>query len=233
MSNNDDLGVKERIKARLLEATTEDELRQIRHELKDEGERPGSIDACVSELKKKGFLRFDGKAAAISKSQPLETLIANTRLPAMVAGAAPVFDAGVQYGMKCILVGVRVAQELSAMGVQQASPIIQMAREMRESEGQAAREVAADLAQATLQANQELREEIRNISVAQSPNPMMALMSQTMQPYFSQAIGSVMKMFGLGAMGQSGQPQTPVSQPIESGFQEMTDEERTEIFGGE
>jgi len=171
---------------------------------------------------------------ALIEKKPLDMLIEDTRLPELVNGAAPVFDAGVQYGMKCILVGVRVAQELSAMGVQQATPIIQMAKEMRESEGMAAKEIAADLAQATLQANRELKEEIRNISVTQSPNPMMALMSQTMQPYFSQAIGNVMKAFGVGGMGQSGQAQASPGQPAPpagSGFQQMTDEERKEVFG--
>jgi len=43
------------------------------------------------------------------KPQPIENLIKNLNLPEVANGTREVFDAGVEYGMKSILIGVRIA----------------------------------------------------------------------------------------------------------------------------
>ncbi len=175
--------------------------------------------------------------AVIKKQQsPLEVLIKDLELPALVDGQAVVFDAGVQYGIRSVLVGVRVAQELSAMGVQQALPIINMAKEMRESEGQAARIIAGELAEATLESNKQILAAIGQQAIAQSPNPMLAMMTQTMQPLLSQAMGNLMTMFQPkqppgsqpSQNNQPGEQPAPGSQP---GSQQATEEEVKGAFG--
>jgi len=88
VATNESEGVKERIKTRLLEAVDEESLSRICQELKDKGEKPSSIDACVSELrKKKGQLKFasaggDFHPIKIGKSEtiPPEQALAHTRL---------------------------------------------------------------------------------------------------------------------------------------------------------
>jgi len=80
---------------------------------------------------------------------------------------------------------------------------------MRESEGQAARVIAGELAEATLESNREIIAAIRSQTVAQSPNPMMTMMSQAMGPLFQQALGGLMKMFA----PQAAQPQPSTEQP--------------------
>jgi hypothetical protein len=51
-----------------------------------------------------------------------------------------IFDAGVEYGMKSIVIGVRLAQELSSLAISQAKPLIDMAKELRPDATQIAKE---------------------------------------------------------------------------------------------
>jgi CheY-like chemotaxis protein len=174
--------------------------------------------------------------AVIKRQQsPLEVLIKDLELPELVDGQAPVFDAGVQYGIRSVLVGVRVAQELSAMGVQQALPIINMAKEMRESEGQAAKIIAGELAQATLESNKQILAAIGQQAIAQSPNPMLTMMTQAMQPMLTQAMGNLMKAFtpkpGQPPGSLTPQLNQPGTEPAPSvDTQQATEEEVKEAF---
>ena len=143
-------------------------------------------------------------AVAKKGQSPLEQLVQELKLPVMVDGQARIFDSGVEYGVRSVLMGVRVAQELSAMGVQQAVPIIKMAQEMRESEGQAAKIIAAELAGATLEGNKELRSAIGQLGsqiTSSGPNPMLSTFMSMMQPYLGQTMEGLMKGFGKGKMG--------------------------------
>ena len=155
-------------------------------------------------------------AVATRKQSPLEQLVQELKLPVMVDGQAEIFDSGVEYGVRSVLVGVRVAQELSAMGVQQAVPIIKMAQEMRESEGQAAKIIAAELAGATLEGNRDLKAallQLGNQIQTSGPNPMASMMTGVMQPVLGQVMQQVMGSFmGQGMPGMSppaGQDQQP------------------------
>lgn len=154
---------------------------------------------------------------------PLEQLVEKLRLPLIVDGQAKVFDAGVEYGIRSVLVGVRVAQELSAMGVQQAVPIIKMAQEMREAEGQAAKIIAAELAEATLEGNKDLKAALGQLGermTAASPNPFASMMAGVMQPVLGQVMQKVMGSF----LGQA----APASAPSPAGQGQPTSEKPLE-----
>lgn len=184
-------------------------------------------------------------ALARKNQSPLEMLVGELQLPDVVNGQAAVFDAGVQYGVRSVLIGVRVAQELSAMGVQQAVPIIKMAQEMRQSEGQAAQVIAAELAQVQMQSNRELMAALQNQHGPQptsAPNPMQRMlgMIQTV-PQMMAAAQNLMGMFGMKSLmgqqgaGAPGQPQVQ-NQPstMRSGQPKMaTDDDLKEAFHDE
>lgn len=145
-------------------------------------------------------------AVARKGQSPLEVLISELKLPEVANGQAVVFDAGVEYGVRSVMVGVRVAQELCAMGVQQAVPLIKMAQEMRESEGQAARLLASEFAEATLEANSDLKSAIGQLGhqiSASAPNPMLSYLMPLLMP----EIQKLMAKFGGGASPGQGMPQ--------------------------
>jgi hypothetical protein len=165
-------------------------------------------------------------AVAKKGQSPLEQIIKELELPKLADGQAEVFDHGVHYGIRSVLVGVRVAQELSAMGVQQATPIIKMAQEMRMSESEAAKTVASELAEATLNANKDVIGAIDNLKMALgtgSDNPAQRMLA-TIQA-FPQMLSTMQQFMGMmgmpmGAMGGQGQQQPPPQgqfkpQPIE------------------
>lgn len=143
MANKDE-GKTQYIRQRLLEARSEEELEEISAQLDAEPDiPPGSVKAEKSKLRKKGAFQFKlvtTKALVSGKPLPIEELIKQLNLPPMVDGTRQVFDSGVAYGMTSIYIGVRIAQELSKMGIDQATPIIKMAQEMRQTEGQVAKE---------------------------------------------------------------------------------------------
>jgi len=206
--SNGDKGVNERIRERLLEAVDEESLSQIRRQLKDEGENPGTIDAVVSELRKKGQLVFK-KSTAITKAQPVEEIVANLPWPVDVNGHVnAVFVAGMRYEAMNVIRGIRLAQELSKMGVEQATPVIKMAQEMREAEGQAAKIIAVELAEATLEGNKDLRgaiSQLGNQMQVSGPNPFASMMAGVMQPVLGQVMQKMMGTFIGG--------QVPLTQP--------------------
>ncbi|MDD5703164.1 MAG: C2H2-type zinc finger protein [Dehalococcoidales bacterium] len=122
------------------------------------------------------------------------------------------FNRGVSYGANTILVGIRSAQELSSLGISQATPLIKMAQEMRQAEGQAAQTIAAEMAGAVMQGNQQLMGAINNLAVAQpnAPNPMAQVMAETLKPVLQQVMqslmGGLMGGFKLGQQPAAGQP---------------------------
>jgi len=164
--------------------------------------------------------------AVVKKGQsPLEQLVRELELPNLADGQAEVFDQGVHYGIRSVLVGVRVAQELSAMGVQQATPIIKMAQEMRMSESEAAKTVASELAEATLNANREVIGAIGDLKMtigSGSDNPAQRMLA-TIQalPQMLSTMQQFMAMMGMpvSMAGNQGAPSPPPGQfkppPIE------------------
>lgn len=194
-------GKTEYIRKRLLEATSEGELEEICVQLKaDPDIAAGSVDAEKSKLKKKGALQFKPettKALVSGKPMPVEALISDLTLPPMVDGTRYIFDSGVEYGMKSILIGVRVAQELSKMGIDQAGPIIRMAQEMRQTEGQVAKETGIAMGGEIAGRMFDFMEQRlpQKSDIAMAPDPMKGLMARTMETMINRMTG---QMFGGG-----------------------------------
>jgi len=183
------------IRKRLLEATSEEELNEICTELKAEPDvAAGSVDAEKSKLKKRGAFQFKpqtSKALSVSKPLPVEALIEELVLPPMVDGTRHIFDSGVDYGMKSILIGVRVAQELSKMGIDQAGPIIRMAQEMRQTEGQVAKETGMVMGETIASKMFDYIEQRlpQKADIATVQDPMKGLMARTMETMMNQLTG--------------------------------------------
>lgn len=164
--------------------------------------------------------------AVMTRPQPLDAVIQDLVLPAVPAeynGSYHIyvegFNAGVMHGAKSILAGIRAAQELSSIGIQQATPVIKMAQEMRQAEGQAAQLVAAQLSQATMQGNQQIIEAIHGLAASpEQPtqaNPMMQMMSQAMQPLFFQVMQQMAAT--MPKVPQRGTPQGGSQPPGDTG----------------
>jgi len=208
------------ISRRILEAESEDDLKAITAELESEGIDPKSIANRKSELKDRLF-----KGKSLAKSPDLvakgimspEALVELMPQPDGVNGA---FVAGMKYEAMNMIRGIRMAQELSKMGISQADPIIKMAQEMRKAEGQAAREVAGELAGFVSQSNARVTnsiEQLRQLIGGQSDDPFTRMLSmmQSMQQ-LSQMFGMPMPGMMPGGMpaGQAGgQPMQPPWQP--------------------
>jgi hypothetical protein len=206
------------IEEALEETTSKEEYLAVKDHLQSLGVPRGTITAVTSMMKKKGKLQFlldkhDDNSGAeeemstdLSTTKPLtvEALTRGLRIPIIPDGNKEVFDAGVNYGIRSIVVGVRLAQELSKMGIAQAMPIIRMSSEMRKAEGRSAEEsgrVAAEEAYARAASY------FASIpkSSADSPNPMQAMVVRAIEPVMQNMI---QKMFGFPQLMQGGNPGT-------------------------
>lgn len=203
------------VEERLLEAGSEEELKTIHKVLRLEGVPDGTITATISRLKGKGQLVFQTaitEYAPGTKPLAVESIIKGMKLPVIVNGGAEIFDAGVTYGMHALVAGVRLAQELSQMGIAQASPVIKMATEMRKAEGQSAQEAGQVAAENALAgAIQYLSEQGKKVDIATVPNPMMGIFARAMEPALTQVFARMTGMFA-GQPAQVGQQSQPGSQ---------------------
>jgi hypothetical protein len=157
---------------------------------------------------------------AASKTGSLDAAIEKLNVPTVPAeynGYSQVywegFNKGVNYGATTILVGIRSAQELSSLGISQATPIIKMAQEMRQAEGQAAQELAAQLGQVSMQGNQQILAALNKLASSQKqsePDPFSAMTARMMEPMLVQAMnmlsGSLFKIMPQMNMGQQPLP---------------------------
>jgi len=208
------------IETRLLEAESEEELKTIHRVLKLEGVPDGSITAIISRLKSKGQLIFQ---TAITEYGPgtkplaVEAIIRSMKLPEVVLdGGKEIFDSGVKYGMSALVAGVRLAQELSQMGISQASPVIRMAQELRAGAGESAQEAGQVAAENALAGAMQYMSEQKGgkVDIATVPNPMMGIMARAMEPALTQVMGKMVGIFGGQPQGQPGtQPQAGTGLP--------------------
>ena len=144
-------------------------------------------------------------------------------IPEQFNGASQIywagFNKGVSYGVDTILAGIRAAQELSALGISQATPIIKMAQEMRQAEGQAAQEIAGQLAQVNMETNQQVLSAINALAASQgkgqpaATNPMMEMMVESMKPQLQQVMSQALSGMFMGTpQPAAGQQQLQPSQ---------------------
>jgi len=240
MGSNNEQGIKDRIKARLLEATSEDDLKRIRQELKEQGEKPGSIDACVSELRKKGHLKFNGgtktsgQAGVVAVRKESESV-----LPEWVArDVSEIFDGDAKSqrifmaGLATPILGMRLFSEA-------VKPLVALLSTWQRGQAEAARAAQGDVIEAAKAAGQAgamgvaAYFEEKKPWLATAPNPLLAMMTDTMQPFFQQALGGLMgTLMRPSPGGQAGAQQPPGAKPqVPPGVTEMSSEEEKEVFG--
>jgi len=201
-------GIVNKIKYWLLKGKTREELEQDPFNF-----NPGSIRDCVHELVKDNLMdkparktkttkeklpaRQTGKNIQIfAKGSPPEAIIDSISVP-IADGEAETFEQGMKFGMSTVVLGVRVAQELASIGGQQAKPILDMARAMREGEAMAAKGAADEAAYKAASSIQQtfgpmfaaIQESTK--AGAAGGDPMKAMMVRTMEPIMSRLMGMV------------------------------------------
>lgn len=146
--------------------------------------------------------RGRGNFPVPTKPVPPEFLIEQIILP--IDGVqAKSFEHGMKFGASMLVLGVRVAQELSNMGLQQARPIMDMANAMRQGEAEAAKGAAAEAAMlAAGQVSSEMMPMFASLSKekAAGGDPMKSMMARTMEPMMQK----IMNMFMPGTAGETG-----------------------------
>lgn len=267
---NSEEGVKERIRRRILEATDADDLARIRQQLKDDGEKPGTIDAVVYELRKKGHLRFDESKTGFPKMTTgkeiipaMHSFIEEVYVPRPVDGRDGYWDgyeAGTCRARQDLFLSIMALQQLSSLGVQQAQPLVAMAKELRAEVNPY--EVAQAASQQVLSSSMpQILSAVKQQAAPRSPDPWDDMMVRVVEPMIQLMMGTVMGGFmpggimpmGMGHFGQAmpgypmpGQaapppgwtaPGTQPPPPGQPGFQpqprgnQVTEDEVKEAFG--
>jgi len=193
------LGVTAEIEAALLSGVSKEELISM-------GFNKRSVETIASEIKH--GKRGPGKQQAPSAPQQIrsvavkatkgspEAIVKDAAVPAIVGND---FKTGLEFGMNMIILGVRVAQELSAIGVQQARPLVDMARDMRAGElaaakagaQEAGREAAVTVGKEIMPAVMSLDQRLSEMERPASTDPVKAMMVKIMEPI----IQNTMKAF--------------------------------------
>jgi hypothetical protein len=122
--------------------------------------------------------------------------------------------------------GIRIAQELNQMGLEQAKPIIEMSKEIWQAGAQAAKILVTELGQDVAQGNEEIVKAIRSLAESQPQgqpvNPLLLAFFNAAQPFLGQILQRLFLSISRGAQqpgqlsqmpGQPDQPATPDTPP--------------------
>lgn len=206
-------------------------------ELISEGFNSGTVRNCAHELRKEGLYRKPpredkpslptktkkgtGKEVATpadkalrtyAKGSPAEELIQHfAKLPDEIRdGRGEVFESGMKFGLSVAVLGIRMAQELSNLGVSQVKPMIEMTKSMREGEAlasktaakEAAEEAAGQIGEILGPTMQDIRSSLAEQSKASrsSGDPMRDMIADTMRPMLKNIVGRMMP----GGMSDTG-----------------------------
>ncbi len=207
------------IKWSLLRGKTEEDLIS-------EGYNPGTVRNCAHELKRDGLYKKppkedrpllpaktkkggevaqspDKALKTYAKGSPAEELIQHfAKLPDEIRdGRGEVFESGMKFGLSVAVLGIRMAQELSNLGVSQVKPMIEMTKSMREGEAIAAKNAAREAAEeAAGQVGDILGPTLQDIrsSLAESSkskvatgDPMRDMLAETMKPLLKNIMGQM------------------------------------------
>ena len=175
-----------------------------------QGYNSNSVRIVAYDLDKAGKRKRPSKAVAKSggsqmtsvKSMPPEVLVDNLSVPTTVN---PEFEKGMKFGMGCMILGVRLAQEMSAIGVQQAKPLVEMAKDMRSGEQSAAKNATVEAAGIAAQhvgqsiipilqgMDQRLKElETPEVGGEKASNPLAGMMVNMVQNLFKGMMSQMM-----------------------------------------
>ncbi len=193
------------IKWALMHGISEEELKA------DPQHNKRTIDICAQELEKDGYRKRPAKpekepagnrlqagtqvsksSQVFAKGSPPEAIIESMDLP-IVDGQIAGFESGMKFGARMVVMGVRIAQELSALGIQQVKPLIELARDARSGEEAAAKNAAIEAAQgAASLVQQNLAPYLANIGKSAETNPMQGMMARTMEPIIQRLMGGLL-----------------------------------------
>jgi hypothetical protein len=133
-----------------------------------------------------------------------------------------------------------IIQGLASAQAQITDTQIKLLREAKSDSKEVAHAAAEE---AAWRVGQQVQEVARQASKPESPNPMASMFSQTIQPYFSQALSQMFGMFGgfgvpggmMPPVGQPGQVLPGGGQPSVAppGRKQISDEEMEAIFNDE
>jgi len=208
------------IKRRLADSTDEETLDAMEAQLREEGIAPEKIRPRKSERRKE--LQKQVKTTTAVAARPIgqltpEAIVDSLEYPVSADGEVnPAFVAGMKYEAKNIIRGIRIAQELNRMGLEQAKPVIEMAREMRQSEGQAAQMLASQFSQAAMQSDQQILSAIREMAAPQpaGTNPMATAFANAAAPLWGQALQRLFSnLSGMGGQRSAQPAQGPAVNP--------------------
>lgn len=142
---------------------------------------------------------------------------------------------------RSVMEDVNILQGLAAAQAQTTETQLRVLREAKSESKEVAQAAAAE---AAWRVGQQVQEIARQAARPESPNPMASMLSQTMQPYLSQALTQMFGMFGgFGVPGGMAQPSA--GQPAQSppgggqpsvtppGSRQISDEEMEAIFDDE
>jgi hypothetical protein len=136
---------------------------------------------------------------ATLKALPADAILERIVIPPLHGEhEAELYNTGFRHGLLVVILGVRLAQELSSLGIAQAAPLIQMAREMRQAEAQAARTAAEEAAQKAAHAAAERI--IQNLKaspgdIATAPNPLEGLFARHLEQALSPLLERLLSPF--------------------------------------
>ena len=192
------------------EATDEEALDRVEDQLKEEDYKIENIRPRKSERRQE--LKRQQKALVTKgtgSALPAEAIVENLPWPVDVNGHVDgAFVAGMRYEALNVIRGIRLAQELTKMGIDQATPVIRMAQEMRQTESQAAKEAAMQAAAGVGAQIMPEVEAIKTQLAASGQNPMAAMMTTLMMPSLQQAAQQLAKLFTKTQPSATGQPET-------------------------
>ena len=128
-------------------------------------------------------------------------------------------------GMGVLIMAARYNQILAASQAETLSNQLKIMEESRKGSAEVAQEAAARAAASVGAQIMPEVEALKNQMIASSPNPIMSMFAQTMQPLLGQVMGNMMGMF---QPRQAPTPQPAFQQPA---GQEASKDEVKEAFG--
>ena len=206
--------------------------------VKPENEPTSGTDVPTVGQTSKG--KYDMMKLGSKDVIPPEAVLDVLHLP-QNGDAVEVWRRGVLDGVGILLLGARYAQLTAAGQTEIVKNQLDILREAKSDSKEVAR-IAAE--EAAWRVGQQVQEVARQAAKPESPNPMASMLTNAIQPYFSQAIGQMFGMFGgFGApggmmplpVGQPGQAQPSGGQPSGTppGSKQISNEEMEAIFNDE
>lgn len=213
------LSIRKQVEKALLDGVSREELVAM-------GYNKRTVQTVASEVKTKLQTRKPvGKAVTttakglpiFAKGAPPEAIIEAIEVPDVSDGAGYPFEQGIKFGMSLVTLGIRMAQELSGIGVMQAKPLLDMAKSMREGEAVAAKnaagEAAMEAAGLVQQSLMPLLTNIQKSGAGGEGDPLKAMMVRTMEPIMNKVMGGMIGKLAGGTapaqITQGGQPADP------------------------